>query len=1196
MSTYPQSLGTKEIIDRIFKEPGIRYELTEFVSLGKPIHEILSIYPKVTTTGKDVGKTKYFLKSLIPFSSGNEEVQVYVEGGKSAPEEIVRQIWTYKLIHQYGYQADEIELETSVQFGTEVGTKAADIVVYTDHTKATPKIIVECKKPKRKDGIEQLKSYMNAKGAPVAIWSNGADSIILYRPYPNDYDDTLFDLPKRGQLPADVLAARKTLLQLKQDFNFKKIIQDLEELVLADSGKDEFNEIFKLIFAKIWDEKEAQENRKDKTVEFGKVTTRRIVNGAEKLMVDADLTFDRINSLFHRACEEWPGIFRQGEDIELAKRHLQVCVGPIEGVRLFGSNLRIMDDAFEYLLPTEAKKKKGQFFTPRHVVEMCVRMLNPTAKEYVMDPACGSGGFLLHAMDWCYPARDNDQRELRKHRYASKYLWGVDFEQRAAKTSRALMLIAGDGHTNIFGPDVSSLDPRTWYETGSGQELMQGLRRARLTAVTIPEHEPLTDEEKAWHYFDELRFDVILANPPFAGEMKDRKMLGHYELARPALKRAGDDKQPKEERDVLFIERILKMLKPGGRAAIVLPQGKFNNSSLAFIREWILRKARLLAVVGLHPNTFKPHTGTKTSVLFVQRYTQAELERIARVHDEVAGDCPDYAAVIRAVLAAHAEAPDVLEDAIPDAVAELIAETFAELELEQDASEDLPSENGDNDNRADDNADGTEPVPSDEDRVAQAEDRLEQLKAERLRVKQRLVDLESDLDALEEQQQAEMDALKLQHQEEIERVEAAWTGGKTALTAELRPLKADHRNAIKDMRGEYSVRIKVSKAEQKERRKALNAALKRLDQAVAQAERELKLLTNRGRLELVLADEELTGTLKERWIAAEVAKRLDYPIFMAVSGQAGKNNSGEYEFRVDADGSLIEFPDGHPQAGQLVIHQDLVNYNLTRDNLAEAVSIPHEQICIAKAFVRFAQGQGFNFWDDRLTASNGEIPMSPAYPAEFVQVAASRRFDPEHFFPAFAALQKGLPADVSLEPLGRHLTFCQRGKQPAYGDTGLPVINSKHVQPNRVLLGNNRRAAPNPDQRIQIRYGDVLLNGTGRGTLGRAAPYLFQEPAVPDNHVTILRSDDLDPVYLALYLNSAAGQLQVEMHQRGSSGQLELYPFDIRKFLVWPAPPEFQQELRALHDQAAAAERQAKILLEQAKTRVEQLIEKAVRG
>lgn len=224
---------TKVLIDRIFKQPGIKYELTEFETLGKPIHDILSIYPKTVETGRDAGKTKYYLKSLVPFSSGKEETQVYVEGGKSAPEEIVRQLWVYKLIHQYDYQPDEIDLEKSVQFGTEVGTKAADIIVYTDNTKETPKIIVECKKPKRKDGIEQLKSYMNAKGAPVAVWSNGSDSIILYRPYPKEFDDTLFDIPRRGQQPKDVLEAKKTLLQLRREFNFKKIVQDLEELVLA---------------------------------------------------------------------------------------------------------------------------------------------------------------------------------------------------------------------------------------------------------------------------------------------------------------------------------------------------------------------------------------------------------------------------------------------------------------------------------------------------------------------------------------------------------------------------------------------------------------------------------------------------------------------------------------------------------------------------------------------------------------------------------------------------------------------------------------------------------------------------------------------------------------------------------------------------------------------------------------------------
>ncbi len=600
-----------------------------------------------------------------------------------------------------------------------------------------------------------------------------------------------------------------------------------------------------------------------------------------------------------------------------------------------GSNLRVMDDAFEYLLPTEAKKKKGQFFTPRHVVEMCVRMLNPTRTEYVMDPSCGSGGFLLHAMDWCYPAADNEQRELRKHKYAAKYLWGIDFEQRAAKTSRALMLIAGDGHTNIFGPDVSSLDPRTWYENASGQALMHGLRQAKLTAKKIPEGETLKDDDKAWEYFDELKFDVILANPPFAGEMKDRKMLVRYELAKPALKRAGDDKAPKEERDVLFIERILKMLKPGGRAAIVLPQGKFNNSSLAFIREWILKKARLLAVVGLHPNTFKPHTGTKTSVLFVQKYTPEQLAQIASVHDKVAGACPDYEADIKALLSANEAAADVPDDAIPEAVADLIAESFSEPETDEDATGNGNDE-GDEGSENDDEA----ATGADEDRVTAAEEKLESLQAALLKAKQKLIDLDSDAEALAQKQEQELDALKTH-----------WTGEKSAL-----------RLQVQEVRQTYKVTVQKLKDARKDQQKALKAEIKALEKQIPQAERALKLLSNRGKLELMLADDDLIGTLKERWIAAEVAKQLDYPIFMAVSERGGKDNSGDYKHLLDEDGSLVEFPDGHPQEGQLVIDQDLVNYDLGAADLANAANIPDEQLCVAEAFVRFAQAQNIGFW------------------------------------------------------------------------------------------------------------------------------------------------------------------------------------------------------------------------------------------
>lgn len=902
------SLNTQDIIDQIFKDPGTKYELTEFEVLGKPLHESFPFIQKLLPLVGMLAKPSTISRASFRFHLAMKRYRYLLRAVNLLLKRLCGNFGSINWFTNTATKIDEIDLEASIQFGTEVGTKAADVIVYTDNTKETPKIIVECKKPKRKDGIEQLKSYMNAKGAPVAIWSNGSDSIILYRPYPQDYDDTLSDIPKRGQKPTDVLEAKKTIDQLKEDFNFKKIIQDLEELVLADSGKDEFNEIFKLIFAKIWDEKEAVENRKGRTVEFSKA-------------IDPDITYDRINGLFKKACEEWSGIFRVNEDIELAKRHLQVCIGPIEGLRLMGSNLRIMDDAFEYLLPTEAKKKKGQFFTPRHVVEMCVRMLNPTRKEYVMDPSCGSGGFLLHAMDWCYPADNNEKRELRKHKYAAKYLWGIDFEARAAKTSRALMLIAGDGHTNIFGPDVSSLDPKTWYESASGQALMQGLRQAKLTAITIPDNEILKDDDKAWEYFDELKFDVILANPPFAGEMKDRKMLAHYDLARPALKRAGDDKAPKAERDVLFIERILKMLRPGGRAAIVLPQGKFNNSSLAFIREWILKKARLLAVVGLHPNTFKPHTGTKTSVLFIQKYTKQKLDKIARVHDEVAKDCPAYEAEIQSLLDRHGEVP---EEDISEAIADLISETFSEPEAEDLAE--------DEDKVSDDE---TAELPSDEERIAQAEEKIEDLKTELSQVRQKLTDLDSEVEALQQQQQAE-----------IENMSKIFDGNKRELSAHLKPIKAAHKEAVKEL-----------KAVQKEKTKRYKDEIKRLEKEIPKAEYDLKLLTNRGKLELILADDDLIATLKERWIAAEVAKRLDYPIFMAVSERGGKNNSGDYDYVLDEDSHFVEDASGQPK-----IDQDLVNYDLTADDLADAGSIPDNQLCVAEAFIRFAQQHDLDFW------------------------------------------------------------------------------------------------------------------------------------------------------------------------------------------------------------------------------------------
>ncbi len=219
------------------------------------------------------------------------------------------------------------------------------------------------------------------------------------------------------------------------------------------------------------------------------------------------------------------------------------------------------------------------------------------------------------------------------------------------------------------------------------------------------------------------------------------------------------------------------------------------------------------------------------------------------------------------------------------------------------------------------------------------------------------------------------------------------------------------------------------------------------------------------------------------------------------------------------------------------------------------------------------------------------------YTARFSDLELSRRFDSEHFYPAFDNLKEKLPEHVQLVPLGSLLTYCQRGKQPIYSEKGLPVLNSKHILENKITLEGNRFAKSYPVPSLQIQYGDTLINGTGRGTIGRSAPYLINEhQAIPDNHVTILRSPTLDPAYLSFYLNTQAGKLQVEKYQRGSSGQLELYPFDIRKFQVWDAPESIQQEIRRLYEQATESAKQSRELLDQAKYRVEQLIEEAVQS
>lgn len=204
----------------------------------------------------------------------------------------------------------------------------------------------------------------------------------------------------------------------------------------------------------------------------------------------------------------------------------------------------------------------------------------------------------------------------------------------------------------------------------------------------------------------------------------------------------------------------------------------------------------------------------------------------------------------------------------------------------------------------------------------------------------------------------------------------------------------------------------------------------------------------------------------------------------------------------------------------------------------------------------------------------------------------SNRLDAEHFQPKYDELYERLELVGNIKPLGELLLSNQRGKQPTYSSDGLPVLNSKHILRGSVSLNIDNRNASFDENTLLIKQGDVLINGTGVGTIGRSASYLYEENAIPDNHVTILRPKvELDPVYLSVFLNSVAGQLQVEKWFSGSSGQIELYPNDISKFRVWLAPKSIQKRVREAVDNSFKSKEKATQLFKAAKMAVEIAIE-----
>ena len=533
---------------------------------------------------------------------------------KKTPEEEVRQIYLQKLIKEYKYPKSHIKTEVKIQSGQTETKKRADIVVFRNDKNFRPEenayIIIELKKRDRKDGEEQLKSYINSTTAEFAVWFNGQD--IGHFQYSKDPRKHLEipDIPKYGESLKDIGLYKKKDLVLASEL--KTVFETIHNHIYANEGylKDKvFNEVLKLIFIKMVDEKSASAD-----CDF-----RITVKEKEEIESGDGTNFcKRIEDLFEKVKKDFNDIFDSTDKIILRTQTLAFAVGQLQKYSLIKTEADIKGVAFQTFVHAHSRGERGEFFTPYPILKMTVEMLSPKDNESILDPACGSGGFLVQTLNYIrrmFEKNRPDLSELEVIRnltsYAINYIRGIDFNPDLARVAKMYMVLYDDGHTGIFS------------------------------------HNSLNSFQKIYdvssHKIKEKSFDIVITNPPFGtkGKVTDKNILDDFEMGhkwkkdedkwKKLSKIAAEDGKGGQVPDILFIERCLRFLRDDGRMAIVLPDGDLTNSSLGYVRQWIKDNAKILAVISLPQETFIPYgAGVKASVLFLQKLPKKELEALKK--------------------------------------------------------------------------------------------------------------------------------------------------------------------------------------------------------------------------------------------------------------------------------------------------------------------------------------------------------------------------------------------------------------------------------------------------------------------------------------------------------------------------------------------------------------------------------------
>lgn len=571
-------------------------------------------------------------KGYISFNEDKSYI-IYVNQNKKRnfnnPEEKVQAEAFLSLILNYDYPVLRIKNYVPVQMGVE--TKEADIIVYSDDECKIPFIIVECKKEEVTEqefskGVDQAYGYADRLRAKF-VWTTSKIKNEYYE-VSNLYPSSRSPLPDIPQFGVTELAPYKYVkggakqggdefpisakdkahkqkffeLEVISESDLTKVFLQSHQALWGGGQRNPsvaFDELDKLIFCKVWDEKHPRTNGQPYDFQLFRNETQ-------------DDLLNRIKKLYGEGRKKDPEVFK--DDISLSPTETSTIVKYLQRINLNKTDLDSKGKAFETFMGSFFRGDFGQYFTPRPIVKFIVDSLPITNSSKVLDTSCGSGGFLLHALDKVRQQAD-DFYDIKKeekdhykhwHDFAEKNLFGIEINDQIARTAKMNMIIHDDGHTNVISSDGLLSDSDIRDKTGNKE-------------------------------FKYNSFDFIITNPPFGSSIKltEKAYLHQYQLGKKeedwlSVKTLKDSIRESQSTEVLFIEQCYKFLVENGYLAIVVPDGILTNSSLQYVRDNIEEMYRIVAVISMPQSAFTATgAGVKSSVLFLRKHKQNQTDKIA---------------------------------------------------------------------------------------------------------------------------------------------------------------------------------------------------------------------------------------------------------------------------------------------------------------------------------------------------------------------------------------------------------------------------------------------------------------------------------------------------------------------------------------------------------------------------------------